>query len=88
MIASKSLGPPRPSTSEICQTLISHLENLYAFYGAHTGVRVARKHISWYSKGLPGGALFRHAINQVETADEQLAMIRTFFQQQAARLAA
>ena len=60
-------------------TLLSHLENLYAFYGEHTGVRVARKHISWYSKGLVGGALFRNSVNRVETVAEQLTLTREFF---------
>jgi tRNA-dihydrouridine synthase B len=70
---------PEPPVGEVRDTLLGHLENLYAFYGEHTGVRVARKHISWYSKGLRGGAAFRHAVNQVETVSEQLAMVREFF---------
>jgi tRNA-dihydrouridine synthase B len=81
---------PAPPVSEVRDTLLGHLHNLYAFYGEHTGVRVARKHISWYSKGLRGGAAFRHAVNQVETVNEQLAMVRGFFDQQTGleRLAA
>jgi tRNA-dihydrouridine synthase B len=46
-------------------------------------VRVARKHISWYSKGCVGGAAFRHAINQVENTTGQRAMIEEFFARQA-----
>jgi tRNA-dihydrouridine synthase B len=46
------------------QVLRGHLADLYAFYGSETGVRVARKHISWYTKGLAGSAQFRHAMNQ------------------------
>ena len=72
-----------PPVSEIRDTLIAHLENLYEFYGEHVGVRVARKHISWYSKGLRGGAVFRHEVNKVETCTEQLAMIRDFFDRAA-----
>ncbi len=68
-----------PPVDEVRDTLLSHLENLYAFYGEHTGVRVARKHISWYSKGLVGGALFRNAVNRVGTVAEQLALTREFF---------
>ena len=71
-----------PSISEVRDTLIKHLENLYAFYGEHTGVRVARKHISWYSKGLVGGAMFRHRINQLDSVAAQLAMVREFFDRQ------
>ncbi len=68
-----------PSLAEIESTLIGHLENLYSFYGVETGVAVARKHISWYSKGQRGGALFRDYVNRVETAKEQLAVTREFF---------
>lgn len=75
---------PEPPITEVRDTLIGHLNNLYAFYGEHTGVRVARKHISWYSKGLVGGAVFRHRVNQVETVEEQLAMVREFFDRQTA----
>jgi tRNA-dihydrouridine synthase B len=75
---------PSPPVSEVRDTLLGHLANLYAFYGEHTGVRVARKHISWYSKGLVGGAMFRHRVNQVETVEDQLAMVREFFDRQSA----
>lgn len=70
---------PEPSVEEVRDTLLGHLNNLYSFYGEHTGVRVARKHISWYSKGHPGSAVFRQTVNRVESAKEQLAMTRAFF---------
>ncbi len=68
-----------PPPWEIRATLLGHLDTLYQFYGTELGVRIARKHISWYSKGLVGGAVFRHTINQVETVADQLALIREFF---------
>ena len=71
-----------PPIAEVRDTLLRHLENLYAFYGERTGVRVARKHISWYSKGLVGGAIFRHHINQLDSVAAQLAMVREFFDAQ------
>jgi tRNA-dihydrouridine synthase B len=74
---------PEPEPLTVRAILVGHLENLYAFYGEHLGVRVARKHISWYSKGCVGGAAFRHAINQVETTTGQRAMIEEFFARQA-----
>jgi tRNA-dihydrouridine synthase B len=70
---------PEPSPEEIRDIMLGHLENLYSFYGEYTGVRIARKHISWYSKGQRGGALFRNAVNRVDTRQEQLAMTREFF---------
>ena len=51
----------------------------------HTGVRVARKHISWYTKGLAGSAAFRHAMNQLQTGAEQLAAVNAFFAELAAQ---
>ncbi len=70
---------PEPSNTEVRDILIGHLNNLYDFYGEFTGVRIARKHISWYSKGHPHGAAFRQAVNRVETAQEQLEMTLNFF---------
>jgi tRNA-dihydrouridine synthase B len=67
------------------EILLGHLDNLYAFYGEHLGVRIARKHISWYSKGLVGGAGFRHAMNKLESVGEQIDSIREFFGQHVAR---
>ena len=70
---------PEPPLAEIRAILLGHLHNLYAFYGEYTGVRMARKHISWYSKGQPHGAAFRQAVNRVESADAQLCMVEDFF---------
>lgn len=70
---------PEPALTEVRDTLAEHLENLYSFYGTELGVRVARKHISWYSKGIRGGAPFRNLVNRVETAAEQRHLIGEFF---------
>jgi len=70
---------PPPLVSEIHAVLIAHLEELYAFYGRETGVKVARKHISWYTKGLAGSASFRHRMNQLETCEEQRDEVNLFF---------
>ncbi|MCE1244134.1 tRNA dihydrouridine synthase DusB [Oryzomicrobium sp.] len=75
---------PPPKVSEIREILGEHLEDLYGFYGLETGVRVARKHISWYTKGLPGSAAFRFAMNQLPTVEEQRAAIAEFFDRLAA----
>ena len=74
---------PPPLVTEIHQVLIAHLHDLYAFYGTETGVKIARKHISWYTKGLAGSASFRHAMNQLPSLIEQLAAVNRFFDQQA-----
>lgn len=71
-----------PGPLEVRDTLLSHLDNLYHFYGEETGVRVARKHISWYSKGTVGGAAFRHHVNRLDHVEEQRQAIIDFFAQQ------
>jgi len=76
---------PAPEVGEIHRVLIGHLNDLYQFYGEYTGVRVARKHISWYTKGLAGSAAFRHAMNQLETSAAQLQAVNDFFAQLAER---
>jgi tRNA-dihydrouridine synthase B len=72
---------PEPSLEEVRDILLGHLNNLYDFYGEYTGVRMARKHISWYSKGQRHGGAFRQAINRVEGSDEQYKMVQEFFAQ-------
>jgi len=70
-----------PDTQEIRDILLGHLHNLYAFYGEYTGVRMARKHIGWYSKGQAHGAQFRQAVNRADSINEQLDITHTFFEQ-------
>jgi tRNA-dihydrouridine synthase B len=74
---------PSPLVSEIHSVLVAHLHDLYAFYGRDTGVKVARKHISWYTKGLAGSAGFRHRMNQLQTCEEQLQAVDEFFDELA-----
>ncbi|MDD4947285.1 MAG: tRNA dihydrouridine synthase DusB [Gallionella sp.] len=74
-----------PEVSEIHQVLLGHVQELYQFYGELTGLRVARKHISWYTKGLAGSASFRHMMNRLESCEEQLAAVDEFFAEQASR---
>ncbi len=70
-----------PEVTEIKQVLIEHLQNLYDFYGDYTGVRMARKHIAWYSKGLRNGNAFRQTMNQFEQPQQQMRFTRDFFEQ-------
>jgi tRNA-dihydrouridine synthase B len=53
----------------------AHLEDLYAFYGDATGVRVARKHLSWYFRQHPGQEALRNRLVQIETPREQLSTL-------------
>jgi len=76
---------PAPEVGEIHRVLLAHVHDLYDFYGEHTGLRVARKHISWYTKGLAGSAHFRQHMNQLESAAAQLAAVNEFFSEQAQR---
>jgi tRNA-dihydrouridine synthase B len=70
---------PAPTFAEIHAILRAHLADLYEFYGEDTGVRIARKHISWYTKGIVGAARFRHMMNQLENVAAQLAATDEFF---------
>jgi tRNA-dihydrouridine synthase B len=70
---------PAPAPAEVSRILCRHLENLYTFYGEYTGVRVARKHIAWYSKGQRGGNAFRQQVNGIDSAAAQLAFVRNYF---------
>ncbi len=76
---------PAPEVSEIHNVLTAHVRELYDFYGEHTGLRVARKHISWYTKGLTGSAQFRHHMNQLESSATQLRAVNEFFEEQKQR---
>jgi tRNA-dihydrouridine synthase B len=53
----------------------AHLEDLYAFYGDETGVRVARKHLSWYLRQSPGQETLRNRLMQVATPRDQLSAL-------------
>ena len=70
---------PAPKVCEIHDILLAHLDDLYDFYGVETGVRVARKHISWYTRGLAGSAAFRHAMNQLPDVAGQRQAVNDFF---------
>ena len=75
---------PPPRIDEIQQVMNEHLEDHYAFYGEFTGVRTARKHIGWYTRGLSGANTFRHRMNTLDTTKEQLLAVNEFFDAQKA----
>jgi len=71
---------PMP-VQKIKEILLKHLDNLYTFYGEYRGVRIARKHIGWYSKTQPNSTAFRKIINQAEQPELQQKLINDFFDQ-------
>ncbi len=58
--------------------ILNHLDGLYSFYGESTGVRIGRKHLSWYAQNQDGADVFRDRVVRVETAREQLELTRDF----------
>ncbi|MEO6801319.1 MAG: tRNA dihydrouridine synthase DusB [Rhodanobacter sp.] len=70
---------PEPEPAEVADILISHLEQLYVFYGEQAGVRIARKHLGWYARDRPENAAFRTVANRAESAAEQLCLTRDYF---------
>ena len=73
----EKLAPPM--VAEIRSVLIEHLHGLHEFYGSEQGVRVARKHIGWYTHALPGGEAFRREMNRLEDAGAQIAAVSAYF---------
>ena len=74
---------PSPTLADIGEWVEVHLQSLYAFYGERAGVRIARKHLAWYSQPWPDSAAFRARVNPVETPREQLKLTRDFFERLA-----
>lgn len=77
---------PEPSPAEVRDILLGHLQDLHAFYGEESGVRIARKHLGWYAKDRPENAAFRAVVNQAQGAPEQLRLTRDYFDALAAGL--
>jgi len=75
---------PPPGVAEVRALVAEHLEGLYALYGEAQGLRVARKHLGWYARRLPGGEQFRARVVRLEEAATQRAAVNDYF----ARLAA
>ncbi|MCZ4321011.1 tRNA dihydrouridine synthase DusB [Pseudomonas anguilliseptica] len=70
---------PAPSLGEVERILLEHLAALHAFYGDVMGVRIARKHVSWYLATLPGAKEFRAQFNRLDSTDAQCTNVREFF---------
>jgi tRNA-dihydrouridine synthase B len=70
---------PAPTVDEARALIAGHLADHYLFYGEALGVRIARKHLGWYTKDLAGGERLRREVNAVETAQAQSAAVHRFF---------
>jgi tRNA-dihydrouridine synthase B len=70
---------PPPTVAEARDAIVLHLDDHYAFHGEVAGVRIARKHLGWYTKDLVGGDAFRREVNAAETSAAQLAAVGRFF---------
>ncbi len=79
---------PDPSLERQLQIMIEHVEAMLDHYGTQTGIKIARKHIGWYSKGLPGSAEFRSEVNRSMEPAEVFAMVRRFYEPMLDRVAA
>jgi tRNA-dihydrouridine synthase B len=73
-----------PGPAEIEAVVREHLEGLYALYGEEQGLRVARKHLGWYARGLPGGEGFRQGVVRIEAVAQQRAAVNDYFGRLAA----
>ena len=73
-----------PPAREIGALLDEHLDGLYTLYGSEQGVRVARKHIGWTVRELPGGEALRAAVNRIDAAGAQRSAVNDYFERLAA----
>jgi nifR3 family TIM-barrel protein len=76
---------PEPPLVRQKAVLLGHYHMMLSRFGTGPGVRLARKHVSWYSRGLPGSAEFRAAMNRLPDADSVLRLIERFYDPLIAR---
>ena len=79
---------PDPSRDEQCAVILEHYETMLSHYGTEVGVKMARKHLGWYSKGLPGAADFRNRVNFIEDPEEVRCEVLEFYAPHLQRQAA
>jgi tRNA-dihydrouridine synthase len=76
---------PEPSLARQKSILLDHYDAMLSQFGSGPGVRLARKHLSWYSRGLPGSAEFRAKMNRLPDAPSVRALIDRFYDPLIAR---
>lgn len=79
---------PDPDVSRRMEILLGHYNDMLSHYGEAIGLRNARKHVGWYSRGLPRSAEFRAAVNSSRNPDEVRALIGNFFRPLGERMVA
>ncbi len=70
---------PDPDITEQYTVIVEHYKAMLELYGENIGVRVARKHIGWYTKGLNGSAEFRNHFNRLESPTDALNALEEFY---------
>lgn len=70
------------SLSEMSEIILRHIGQLHEFYGDWQGVKIARKHVTWYLQNHPSIQRFRNIFNQIRCPDEQLRTIASWFEEQ------
>ncbi len=80
--------PDAPTLAEQRDLVLEHYEAMLDLYGREHGVGVARKHLGWYTKGLPSSAEFRNKVNMIPDADVVISMLRNFYAAQLDRASA
>jgi tRNA-dihydrouridine synthase B len=70
---------PDPPLAAQYRIVRGHYDDMLSHYGSEVGLRIARKHLGWYSKGLPGSAEFRAAVNQTDEVPRVKALLRAFY---------
>jgi tRNA-dihydrouridine synthase len=70
---------PPPSLPRQKSIMLAHYDSILTHFGHDAGVRLARKHLAWYTRGLHGSAEFRARVNQLNQATEVAALIKEFF---------
>jgi tRNA-dihydrouridine synthase B len=71
---------PDPDIDEQFAVLVEHYRAMLAHYGDDAGVKIARKHLGWYTKGLPGSAEFRNFVNFIGNSAQVLGEIERFYE--------
>jgi len=75
----KKVYVPRPSLGTQRDIILAHLDTMHRFYGEHTGVRVAKKHLKWYCRNLVNADKFCFQVVRVNSSIEQMLLTKTFF---------